>query len=200
MADLTAIILAGGRSRRFGSNKALAKVNGRTMIEHIIAAAAPLADELLISGNPHDLAFLGLPVVPDLHADAGPAAGLYAALRRSSHDKNLVLACDMPLIDRPLLERLVAVETNKEAVITRQEGHLQFFPGIFFKKMLSRLESFLAPPASKNRPNYALSLRALLTEEVAEVIELDEAEPLINVNTRRDYERLLRRIGACRKG
>ena len=86
-------ILAGGRSTRFGADKAMAIMrDGRTLMEHAAAALAPHASALVICGRPS-----GLPDRP--RPDLGPLGGLNAALhhaRSAGFDGVLTSGCDMP--------------------------------------------------------------------------------------------------------
>ena len=103
-------ILAGGRARRFGSDKALATWQGRPLIVHAAAALRPHCAALVVCGRPE--APDGLRCIPDRpRASLGPLGGLCAALHHAAvagHDCVLSLGCDMPTIDTALLARLAA--------------------------------------------------------------------------------------------
>lgn len=101
-------LLAGGQSRRFGSDKALAVWDGRPLIAHAAAILARHADEVVVCGRSESP--LPLCHLPDRPAPGlGPLGGLCAALHRAAeagHDAVLSLGCDMPRIDDALLDRL----------------------------------------------------------------------------------------------
>jgi molybdopterin-guanine dinucleotide biosynthesis protein A len=107
---LSAAILAGGLSRRMGTDKALIRLvlGGLTLIERVVAAAGTVADEVLIVANDDRLASLGLPVVPDAYPGAGSLGGIYSAVAAATHDYCLVVACDMPFLSVPLLRAMAA--------------------------------------------------------------------------------------------
>ncbi|WP_375398471.1 molybdenum cofactor guanylyltransferase [uncultured Sphingomonas sp.] len=111
---ITGAVLAGGRSQRFGSDKALAELDGRTLIDHAAAIVAPFADAVIVCGRRR--APSGLIAVDDLpRAHLGPLGGLCAALAyaaRRGHDFVLSTGCDTPVIDRGLLVRLLAGGTS----------------------------------------------------------------------------------------
>ena len=70
----------------------------------MIDRLTPIADELLITTNqPEDLAFLQLPLVPDLKPGRGALGGLYTAIASGRHAQIAVIACDMPFASAPLL-------------------------------------------------------------------------------------------------
>src|SRR5690349_20502843 len=108
MADLGVIILAGGQSRRMGTNKALLRLapGGPTLIEQVVALTAPLGPALLVTNTPADYAFLGLPMVPDARPGSGALGGLYSGLQAAPAPYNLAVACDMPFLQPALLRWL----------------------------------------------------------------------------------------------
>src|SRR6266540_1117046 len=117
-ADLGAVILAGGISSRMGCNKALLPVGGVPSIQRLTHLLLPLTDQVFISANdPAPYAFLGLPVIPDIHAGQGPLAGLHAAMVRCDRPIMLLLACDLPCVKEPLLRKLIAEIDEQDAVI-----------------------------------------------------------------------------------
>ncbi|HET7034085.1 MAG TPA: molybdenum cofactor guanylyltransferase [Thermomicrobiaceae bacterium] len=109
---LSAAILAGGRSRRMGHDKALLEIAGRPMLELVAERAAAVADELFIvaSGRP-EYARFGFPVVEDRFPGLGSLGGIYTALVAAAHPYCLVVGCDMPLL-HPALLRYLAEQTH----------------------------------------------------------------------------------------
>ena len=107
MSRLGAVI-AGGRSTRFGSDKAGALWRGLPLIDHAIGALRPFVDELVVCGRGHG----DLPMIPDRPApDMGPLGGICAALRHAEgrgHAAVLTVGCDTPLLPPALFERLIA--------------------------------------------------------------------------------------------
>ncbi|KKO17874.1 MAG: molybdenum cofactor guanylyltransferase [Candidatus Brocadia sp.] len=96
---MTAIILAGGKSRRMGFNKALLSYDKKTFIEHQIARLKTIFDEIIISANDAAVyAHLNLPIVSDIMPEKGPLSGICAGLIRSSSHHAFVVACDMPFV------------------------------------------------------------------------------------------------------
>ena len=107
---VSAAILAGGRARRLGgADKASLPIGDARIIDRQLAALAAVADDVRIVANDRDrYAGLGLRVIPDAVTERGPLGGLYTALLDASHDRVLVLACDLPFVTAALLQRLVA--------------------------------------------------------------------------------------------
>ncbi len=101
-------VLAGGQSSRFGSDKALAVVDGRALIDHVIAALAPQAAALVVCGRDHP-GHAGLADLPQ--PGLGPLGGLCAALHHAAatgHDAVLCAPCDTLGLSGDLAARLGA--------------------------------------------------------------------------------------------
>lgn len=101
-----AAILAGGQSRRFGSDKALALVGGTRLIDRVAAVLRPQSDALVVCGR-HDAAFACLPDWPE--PGLGPLGGLNAALRHAragGFDAVLSASCDVPNLPANLRQKL----------------------------------------------------------------------------------------------
>ena len=106
--DTTAgYVLVGGRSSRFGADKALASWQRKPLAlwvaEQVRAAAGPVT----LVGDPEKYGGLGLPVIADPVEGFGPLAGLAAALEHSAAEWNLVVACDLPHLTPEFLRFLL---------------------------------------------------------------------------------------------
>jgi len=126
--EITSIIIAGGRSSRMGTNKALLTLNGMSVIERMIEELNPVSQRILIAGGQHhDYNHLGLEVVSDHYQDMGPLAGLHAGLSASMTEWSLAVACDMPFVHRGVFEAIAerAVQVREENASIEQEGRIQ---------------------------------------------------------------------------
>jgi len=106
-------VLAGGRSARMGTDKALLPWRGRTLIEHVAGVVRASAGSVTLIGPPDRYGSLGLPVEPDAVPGRGPLGGILTALAITAAEWNLVVACDMPALTAPFLESLL--EAAKES-------------------------------------------------------------------------------------
>ncbi len=97
IADCTAIIMAGGDSRRMGQDKANVMLGSRTLLQSVIATLQPLFAEIIISVR-QPRAEIGLVQVCDDPSHSGPLAGLFAGLERATTSWVFAVACDMPFI------------------------------------------------------------------------------------------------------
>ncbi len=108
-------ILIGGKSSRFGRDKALFDFQGRPMALVGAERVGQVVDQVTLVGDPQQYSRLGLRVIPDRISDAGPLAGIAAALEDSSAPHTLVVGCDMPFLRTALLERLLALAAESKA-------------------------------------------------------------------------------------
>lgn len=123
--EWTAIILAGGQSSRMGTNKAVLPLAGSPVIERIVAAMKKVTGHIVLSGGQSTAyAYLGLPVLQDIYPGRGPLAGLHAGLKASSTDWNLVVSCDMPFVNAPLMQYLACQAFSAEQSRIEQ-SHMQ---------------------------------------------------------------------------
>ena len=117
-------VLAGGESRRFGSDKAAAIVAGRSLVERAAETLAQVLPEVVVvsSRAPTTGAW---PHVPDTRVGQGPLAGIEAALRCAS-DRGLegafVLACDLPLVDSVTIQAVISALGDGLAAAPSREG------------------------------------------------------------------------------
>ena len=107
-----AIILAGGRSTRFGRDKASEPLLGKPLLQHVADRVAPLVSELVIVRAPGQTlppvdVTISVSTVDDAYPGTGPLGGIYTGLHASTADRCLAVACDMPLLSPPLLRELL---------------------------------------------------------------------------------------------
>lgn len=115
---VTGVILAGGKSKRMGENKAFLQLGGNTIIGHIIDCLQPIADELiLITNNPDEYAHLKLKMYSDIVPNTGALGGIHTGLTYASHDIVLCVGCDSPFLNSDLLKYLISVLGEYDAVI-----------------------------------------------------------------------------------
>ena len=148
-----AIILAGGQSRRMGTDKALLRLRpgGPRLVEMVLAAVSPLVGSVIISANrPAGYAWTGLPLVADNFPGKGPLAGLEAGLAASPADYNLAVACDMPWLEPALLSYLLGQAEGYQAVVPlNAEGKAEPLCAVYSKGCLPAIRRRLAENSLK---------------------------------------------------
>lgn len=175
--SITGLILAGGASRRFGTDKARVAVEGRTMIARVFEAVSAVTGEVLVSVREGDEDY-GLParVVKDAVPGAGPLAGLEAGLRACRTPWLLVVACDMPFLTAEALDAVTRPRAHGlDAVVARTpDGRTQPLCACYSAAILPVVEAQLR---SERRSMHGLLERL----GAVRVAPLPEA-PLRNVN------------------
>ena len=132
---VTGIVLAGGRSRRFGRNKALANVHGVPMIERVVRVLRQVFDRVILSANdPEPYRFLGLPAVKDLYPGVGPLGGLHAGLTHMSDDAGFFTACDMPFLHPSLIRYMARLSPEADAVIPKIGEYVEPLHALYRKR------------------------------------------------------------------
>jgi molybdenum cofactor guanylyltransferase len=190
-------IQAGGRSDRMGRDKALIRLAGRPLIAHVVERAAPLGDEVLVTTNsPGDYAFLGLRLVEDERPGAGALAGLQTSLRAARHDVVLVLACDLPFVCVPLLEHMLRLASQADAVIPRWHGEFEPLHAVYRRTCLTAVDLALAE-GRRRMIRFLPSVRSTTVDE-AQVAAFDpQGLTFFNINTPDDLQTAERILAAA---
>ena len=143
--DTTGVILAGGKSSRFGENKAFAPFQGVPVINRVIdVMKKSFSDILIVTNTPDQYGGLGLPVVKDITPDQGPLGGIVTALQHTLNDRIFVVGCDMPVLDAATIQKIIAAAGDAEAVIPTHDGIREYLMALYSRRLLPRLSSCLA--------------------------------------------------------
>jgi molybdopterin-guanine dinucleotide biosynthesis protein A len=181
--DVSAIILAGGRSSRFGPDKTLVCINGKTLLENVIENLETHFGDIIISisaGSNHNTRHFNHHTVVDEQADCGPLMGILSALRTSRTPVNFICACDIPEIDMRFIEKMMAFTSGYEIVVPRT-GNNFFEPlfGFYHLSLTGRMESFLQRKGRK--------VNRFLDECATKYLYLEENNWYRNLNTVSDF-------------
>ncbi len=180
----TAVILAGGGSRRMGRDKTMLTIRGKPMIKHVYDKISPLFEQVLISSNNANLHdFLGATVVPDEVPGRGPLMGIVSTLKISTNDVNLILACDIPEIDTGLIKTMIRQVEDYDAVVPRVGPDL-YEPlfAVYRKGALPAMEEFLRSGRNK--------IVDSLSDCRVKYLDLP-GRKFSNINTRAEYRSLV---------
>jgi molybdopterin-guanine dinucleotide biosynthesis protein A len=121
VGDLTAFILAGGRSRRMGRDKAFLELGGRTLLSRAMELANAIAPAVRIVA-PQEKFLTIARTIEDVYPDCGPLAGIHAALACTTTELNLMLAVDLPFVETDFLTYLIAQASQVSALVTVPEA------------------------------------------------------------------------------
>ncbi len=181
--DATAVVMAGGQSRRMGTDKSLLEVDGKPMIAHIVDQLRPHFAQVLVSANdPDKYAFLNLRVVADRVVDQGPLMGIASALEAAIHDRVFVTACDIPDLDVDLMASLLRRAQHHDGAVPRTPaGHLEPLFAVYRKRFAAAANATLATAAR--------GVRAAIERSDMAIIDLDAESDPINLNTPEDLAR-----------
>jgi molybdopterin-guanine dinucleotide biosynthesis protein A len=142
--SVSAAIMAGGKSRRMGQDKAWIELDGEPLIQRVATVLAAVADEVLIVANEPRYATLGLPVVPDRYPAGGALGGIATGVGAARHDTVLVAACDMPFLDAEVWRLLLRERGDADAVVPRIGGEYETLHAIYTKACLPEMARALA--------------------------------------------------------
>ncbi|MCC6907440.1 MAG: molybdenum cofactor guanylyltransferase [Phycisphaerales bacterium] len=148
MLPMPVYILAGGRSSRFGSDKARALLGGKPLIVRLANQIQPVAREVTVVAEAADkYADLGLRTIADRRPGLGPLAGIEAALFDAHHisDWIIIFSCDLTAIHPAWIELLAAARRSESKVATFTEpGSRRYpFPGVYHAGLLPAVASCL---------------------------------------------------------
>ena len=176
--DITGIILAGGKSSRMGSDKGFLKLNGYTFMSHIIKAIKPIVNTIIIVSNNSDYDEFGHKRVEDIIEDTGPLAGLYSGLYHSETENNLVLSCDVPLINSAVLIKLIeGFDDSYDVIQLQSQNKTMPLIALYKKECLHKCLELL----DKDEKRLRIAVEQMNTKTIELDYELDKY--VKNINT-----------------
>jgi len=188
---ISGVLLIGGSSRRFGSDKAVSRLeDGRSLIEHTFDTLRAVTSPILISINevgrtyPIEAHSTSVQYVVDEWSDCGPLAGIASALQICKTQRIFVMAVDLPYVSRESCERMIAASlagANAPLTIAKgiNSGKAQPLCGIWHQSVLGQLRQYIDLGSR--------SVMGFLDQLSVNVIELPDKE-LINVNRPTDID------------
>jgi molybdopterin-guanine dinucleotide biosynthesis protein A len=192
--DVTGIILSGGRSTRYGRNKALVNIDGVSLIERVIRVMGSIFKHIiLITNTPDEYAHLGFPMYRDIIKGLGPIGGVYTGLSVIPNEAGFFVACDMPLLNKALIQYIIENRGRHDAVVPRINGLVEALHALYTKGCLPVVKRLI------DSRQYKTSL--ILKEASVSVRYLEEDEirtfdpdlkSFINVNRPQELRRLER--------
>jgi len=192
---MTAVVLAGGRSRRMKADKAGLDVGGRTLLEHVLGQVEPLFDETLAVVSAGQTVRARGRVIEDEIPGLGPLGGILAGLKAARNEACAVIACDIPEIDVPLLRALARTTCGSEITVPVGPAglHEPLF-ALYRRSVIPRIEALLAGGERSILPLFDRCLTV--------IVEFEDAGRIRNLNTRAEYEAYLgsrpeRAAGRC---
>lgn len=189
MIPISAVILAGGRSKRLGVNKAFVQIGGQALIERVISRLRELSDDLIIVANePGLFQGLGARVTGDVFPGKASLGGIYSGLLVARHDYALVVGCDMPFLSRGLLRYMILVAPGYDAIVPFYDNYLEPLHTIYHKTSLEVMREMLE--ADRLRISELFGRQHIRQVTVEEIASFDPQRlSFFNINTPQDLQR-----------
>jgi molybdopterin-guanine dinucleotide biosynthesis protein A len=140
----TGVVLAGGKSSRFGRNKALVEVDGIRLIDRVTGVMSSIFHHLMLSTNtPQEYAYLQLPMFEDVIKGLGPIGGILTGLESISDEAGFFVACDMPFLNRELVRYMVGAREDFDAVVPRVGWKIEALHALYTKRCIPAIRELI---------------------------------------------------------
>jgi molybdopterin-guanine dinucleotide biosynthesis protein A len=190
--DISCIVLAGGKGLRLGHDKALETVGNRSLLEWVIYKLGLFDSDIIIvtareQSFPQFTGYPKLRTVTDTYPGKGPLGGIYTGLAASDSFRNLVVACDMPLLNQALLRYMIQVSADFDLVVPRLDDMVEPLHAIYSKDCLAPIECL--PKQGNLMVNKLFPLVRVRYVEAEEINRFDPKHlSFFNINTQADLE------------
>lgn len=185
----TAIILAGGKSRRMGQNKAFLTYKEKSFIEAMLDKFIGFNERIIVANSPSLYEFEGVKTIQDIYPSKGPLCGLYTGLKEMSGERAVVVTVDTPLLTKEVLSFIYDYESDADCIIPVVDGRWQSLCAVYNKSALDIIEKAVEADERKVR----LVLDRLSVDLIAEESLIKYGDPRVlfsNVNTPEDYNKI----------
>ena len=186
---ITTAIQAGGRSSRMGEDKALLKLHGVPLIELVLHEIEDLTDEILITtNNPKSLEYLHVRLVTDPMPGEGALRGLHTALASANNEHVLVIACDMPFVQKELLAAMLSINSSDDVIVPMLDGNYEPMHAIYLRTPCLQAVENALNAGEKKLTSFFHNVRVHTLGE--EIIGMYDPEGLsfYNINTPQDLQ------------
>ena len=184
-------LLAGGKSRRMGRDKAELNWHGQPLWQHQLRLAAEInANEILISGNSEGPYRYGALVVPDETPDAGPVAGVATLLGAMKSEWLVAVAVDMPFLNATAVSLLLDARSDGRGAVPRINGRAEPLAAVYPRRLVTTARAHVA---SADRSLQAF-VRAAQAAGFVELIDWPgaQAAALRSLNTPQEWDMALK--------
>ncbi len=187
----TLVILAGGKSKRMGTNKSLLKIGDKTLIEHMVNIFKEHFDEILLSVNEKghfDDLNLGVEEIEDIYKGIGPMGGFYSVFKNTDIEKFFVCAVDTPFVmPSAAIEMMEKSEGVDICALLKEDGKTEPLFAVYNRSCLENIESLIEKKDYKIKELFEKS-------NVKYIPKYDLNKSFANLNTREDYEEALKEL------
>jgi len=186
---ITGILLAGGKSRRMGSEKGTLSVGDAQLYQYPLRVLELLCDEILISTCQASLFQVPYQKVCDEIKGIGPLGGIYSCLKQSVNTLNLVLSYDMPLVSESLFRLLLSKKDQYELVLpAMKEKRPEPLCGLYSKSVLEVIGQMIKK--QDFAVNHLLDCSTSRIVPISEEMECWKSNLFLNINSKEDLHHL----------
>ncbi len=184
--DITAFVMAGGKSSRFGEDKLLFKIDGLPILERVVNILKNIFRNIVLIGDETGkYAYLGLESHPDLINGIGPIAGIYTALTASKTEKNFCIAGDLPFLNPGLIDYMISASSDFDITVPVIEGYFESLHAIYSKKCTEQIKNNINKGSIQIFKFYeGYKVRKIEESEIKKFA--DPARIFKNINSRED--------------
>ncbi|ACV64221.1 molybdopterin-guanine dinucleotide biosynthesis protein MobB subunit [Desulfofarcimen acetoxidans DSM 771] len=187
--NISGIILAGGKSSRMGTNKALLDIDGIPLIERVARIIAPVCSEIIIAGGDEKTyGHTGYKIIPDIYPGCGPLSGIHAGLLSAKHFYSFVAACDIPYPNVQTIQLLTKSIEDYDVVMLSIQNHLEPLFSIYSKNFAAVAETALKQGIYKIIDLIPLTRWKTFELQTSDMI-FDQQKNLMNANTPEDFKK-----------
>ncbi len=146
--DITAGVLIGGKSRRFGRDKVVEPLGGVMLVERVVSVLKPLFQEIILIGHQRQK-IAGYKTVPDIIPDCGPLGGIYTALETSKNPYCFIFAADMPNLNTGLIRYMAGLKEKADIVIPKVPKGIEPLHAVYSRTAIPVIKDMLAKRSLK---------------------------------------------------
>ena len=196
----TSIVLVGGKSVRLGRNKVTELIGNESLVQRVLSRLAILSTEIILvtaQGQEEIPDFFqpGTKVIEDIFPEGGSLGGIYTGLTASSSSHSILVACDMPFLNVPLLGYMLEVSSLFDAAIPRVGGFLEPLHAVYSRNCITPIRHLLEQ-GNQRVSGFFSQIKIRYVEE-EEVNRFDpEHLSFFNVNTQENLDQARRLVNS----
>jgi len=192
--SITGVILSGGKSIRMGENKAFLEIRGKRIIEHTVDVLQRMCNQvILVTNELLEYSYLDLEIAVDLIPKSGPLVGIYTGLSYASHSYSFITACDMPFLNRKVIEYMLTIRKNYDVVIPHLNDGYHPLHALYSRRCINFIEEVIREDNLKVTDFFnRVRVREVSSDEI---ISLDpDLNSFLNINTPEDLKKATEHI------
>jgi len=194
---MTSIILAGGKGLRFGQNKALETISGKSLLQWVVDSLAAVSTEIIIVtleracfasfAMTYPLSSR-IRVIGDVYPGKGPLGGIYSGLVTSSCLRAIVVGCDMPFLNAALLEYMTQISSGFDIIIPRTRKGVEPLCAIYSKNCLASIHRLVKQNELRISELFNMAKVKYVGEDEIDKFDAEHLS-FFNINTKADLDK-----------